>query len=161
MSGLLVTDLDGSLVPRGGDRIPSGVAQALRELGRTHVILVVSSRASPKAMNAAAVSMRHAGLEHMPMRFRDWTRFDQSADQRVAAKVEAIRDFAREDGCEPRVGIGDEATDVAAYELLGMKAFRLVHEGECASGSAGRTIIVARNDLAVSWSALRQLVDSM
>lgn len=158
MGSLVVTDFDGCLVAENDksvDAIHPAVADAVRHIDRRLPVIVVSARASDKAVAAARAALRQAGLAHIPFLCRDMARHDNSAQGIISAKVEAIEAYAAAHQLKPWIGIGDEAVDESVYQRLAMTIVRFAWPSARALRSAaGQVYDVDADRLPDAWRSV-------
>lgn len=87
--------------------------------------LVVTARATPKAVQVARSALGTAGLGWVPLVTRDARAFDNSPDGLVRYKEAVIRAALDAPAVAGGAGIGDLDTDVIAYSRCGLRALRI------------------------------------
>ncbi|HLF27505.1 MAG TPA: hypothetical protein VJG32_14315 [Anaerolineae bacterium] len=143
MCSLLVTDFDGCLVAeddKTAHAIHPTVAAMLKCIDRRAPVIIVTARASAKAVTAARTALRQAGLAHMPFLHRDMTLHDHSAEGIISAKVQAIEGYAAEHNLKPWAGIGDGLIDERVYQRLAMTIVRFAWRPDGAPDSAAQLL---------------------
>ncbi|MGE5571463.1 MAG: hypothetical protein ACM3ZU_00375 [Bacteroidota bacterium] len=126
MRFLVVTDFDGCLVTKGADLIAPEVAQRIKRINDIVPVIIVTARASARAVSAAAAALDQVSLGAVPFFHRDMNLYDNSSHGIISAKVAAIQQYVERHGLEPAIGIGDESDDEVVYRMLGMIPFRVI-----------------------------------
>lgn len=128
MRSFVVTDYDGCLIRKhepADAPILDQIARILRSIQSRIPVIIVSARASKRAIESAQQALFQANLAHVPFLYRNMEIHDNSPAGVVTAKESAIRDYMEIHGAIPLLGIGDEDTDVQVYRQHHMTIVRL------------------------------------
>lgn len=159
MKRLVVTDFDGCLCMPENIDILDDVASSLVKIATHTPVIILSARATEKAVQRAALSLQAAGLAHFPFVYRDMKRFTNSDTDLIAYKNHVINTYALQNGLIPAFGIGDHPTDEIAYLSCNMEVHHLLWENiSCPFNPYVYHYLVSSANLATVWESI---VDSI